>query len=34
MVTTTSADGVLKSYYLDAVAEYIDTEKVLKYGME
>lgn len=34
MVTTTSADGVLKSYYLDAVAEHIDTEYVRKYGRE
>ncbi len=32
MVTTASADGVLRSYYLDAVAEHIDTEKVRKYG--
>lgn len=32
MVTTTSADGALRSYYLEAVAEHIDTEKVRKYG--
>lgn len=34
MVTTQSADSVLKSYYLDAVAQHIDTEKVRKYGRE
>lgn len=34
MVTTTSADSALRSYYLDAVAEHIDTEYVRKYGRE
>ena len=28
MVTMTSADNALKSYYLGAVSEHIDTEKV------
>lgn len=28
MVTMTSADNALKSVYLGAVSEYIDTEKV------
>lgn len=32
MVTTTSADSALRSYYLDAVTEHIYTEKVCEYG--
>lgn len=34
MVTMASADSALKSYYLGAVAEHIDTEYVRKYGRE
>lgn len=34
MVTTQSADSVLKSYYLGVVADHIDTEYVRKYGRE
>lgn len=33
-VNLTSADLALKSYYLDAIAEHIDTEYVRKYGRE
>lgn len=32
MVTMQTADNALKSYYLDAVSEAIDTEYVRKYG--
>ena len=32
MVTMTSADNALKSYYLGVVSEHIDTEKVCEYG--
>lgn len=32
MVTMQTADNALKSFYLDAVTEAIDTEKVRKYG--
>lgn len=32
MVTMTSADSALKEFYLGAVSEHIDTEKVRKYG--
>ena len=32
MVTMQTADNALKSFYLDAVTENIDTEKVRKYG--
>lgn len=31
-VNLTNANAALKTYYLDAVAEHIDTEKVRKYG--
>ena len=34
MVSMQTADNALKSYYLDAVGEAIDTEKVRKYGRE
>ena len=34
MVTLQSAESALKSVYLGAVTEHIDTEKVSKYGME
>lgn len=34
MVTMASADSALKSYYLGAVTEHIDTEYVRKYGRE
>lgn len=34
MVTMQTADNALKSYYLDAVSEAIDTEYVRKYGRE
>lgn len=32
MVTMQTADNALKSYYLDAVSEIIDTEKVQQYA--
>lgn len=34
MVTIASAENALKTLYLGVVSEHIDTEKVLKYGME
>ena len=34
MVTINSAENALKSVYLGAVTEHIDTEKVRKYGRE
>lgn len=34
MVTMETADNALKSFYLDAVSEHIDTEYVRKYGRE
>lgn len=34
MVTINSAESALKSVYLGAVTEHIDTEKVRKYGRE
>ena len=33
-VTISSADKALKSYYLEVMADHIDTEKVRKYGRE
>lgn len=32
MVTMTTADNALKSFYLGVVSEHIDTEYVRKYG--
>ena len=32
MVTMASADSALKNYYLGAVSQHIDTEKVCEYG--
>ena len=32
MITTQTADSVLKSYYLGVVSDHIDTEKVCEYG--
>ena len=32
MVTLSNADAALKEYYLDAVTQLIDTEKVCEYG--
>lgn len=31
-VTISSADKALKSYYLEVMADHIDTEKVCEYG--